>query len=218
MVISNKQNYGIFNEVAFINEAFFDIAFSVGLFAVLALIDMRQRKKDIEKREKEQLEKQKEECKQKIKKTKDYIKACNDKYSIQLVPTDKKFVSEKDVYNDMITNGNRWLNSIKNSKAFKDYCQELISNKEEMEHLFSDYVKPPTASVSYFKSILKLHEGINGYKESIEVINGSQMERIYFGWVCDELSKMYEIVYPDNVGSVGCGDGDEGHLYYEISI
>lgn len=65
---------------------------------------------------------------------------------------------------------------------------------------------------------VKVSEGINGWDSSIQIISNdaSQDMNIFLGFICEDVSKMLNIVYDNYIMGAGFGDGDEGHVYYSL--
>lgn len=223
---SISKRIGIFSEVRFINESLAEIgvyAIITALAASIALINAHKQSKEKDKEKYKNLQKVKEECEKRRKSNELFIQDCSKHYGINnLVPKIESghFKDTKSLYNSMEMDCKGWVLKISNSKIFKSYVNELLNNPDAMESIMIEYDggKRPESSytLSYFKSILKVDEGINGYSDSMQIIDGSQSENIEFGWIVNDIARMLEIKYEHYVGRVGTGDGDEGTVYYEI--
>lgn len=221
-----KNDYGIFTECNLmgINEGLgATVAVYgtlIGLAVVGSIIDSKKRKKEMDAKEKERAEAYKAECKKRHNDNLKFAEDAKKYYNISDIDEIESgsFKTDKDVFDSMLKDCKAWTKKIINSQAFKDSINEIISDESTMDSISSEYYSGYKASLSGFKSVFKVEEGINGWKESIQVLDGSQTENICLGWVCYDLARLIEIKYKNYVGSVGIGDGDEGHLYYQISM
>lgn len=224
---NKKSNYGIFSQVSFINEvSMAETIVTFGLVTALAvsasIIDTIRERKRKKKEDTARLEEQKKEAEKRKKQEEKFIEDCKKIYSIDDISPKLEpglFTSEKSVFESMIKDIKKWSRLMVNSNAFKVHVQELMKDQEQIDWIFVAYTKQPKPSVSYFKSLISPKEGINGYKESIEIMDGSQEENSEFSWITEDIARMCSIKYDNYLSrGVGTGDGDEGHIYYEISI
>ena len=203
---------GIFESVKFLNEEW-DPHDPKSLVGVLDLPKyIRYKTGRLNKKDQEFENRRKEEEKKKNYENK--LKEWKDKYNIiDIKECDKSFDSEEDKYDSIINDCKRWLTKILNSKEFKDYVEKLLSDKEKLDSIgaFDPGMSKP--SLSYYKSIFKIEEGVNGWSESISICDGTQDECIYFNWVTYLIAELVEFRY--NL-KCDCGDGDEGHIYYDL--
>lgn len=214
--MNKKSNYGIFSEVRFINESVGEIFLFSALAVAIAILADRKNK---DRENKEKIQKQKEECEKRRKDTEKFVQDCQKHYNITniLPKLDTDFDSTEKVYESMLKDVKSWTRNITNSVPFKEFVKQLADDPKRVEYIF--YSHKPTPTVSYFKTIVVPSEGVNGYNESMQIIEGSQDECVEFGWITDDIAKMCEIKYSKYLkGGVSTGDGDEGHIYYKINI
>lgn len=210
---------GIFKSVCFLNEEYDphnpnSKPYIFDLPKYIRYKTGRLNKKELEFENKRKEEEQKNALEKKKKNYENKLKGWKDKYNITDVEEcDKSFDSEEDKYNNIINDCKNWLAKIINSKEFKDYVDKLLSDEKELERAGALDPGMPKPSLSYYKSIFKIEEGVNGWKESISVCDGTQDECVYFNWVTYLIAELIEFKY-----SLGCdcGDGDEGHVYYSL--
>ena len=127
----------------------------------------------------------------------------------------KKYKTEKEVYNDMLHDAKEIANKIKTSDIFKANCNEA-------EKYFKDhYTDEPADKFNYnfFKSIISISEGVDGYETTMQILDSYQDVIIYMNWIVNDIADMLEIKYSDYLkGGISTGDGDEGTIYYSINI
>lgn len=209
---------GVFDEVVFdeftlldnYNEsAGLDLIALFGFCAVAGFkmyLDKRKRKEE-DKKNLEKIEKLQAEYNSYNNKKANFDKEAKKAYGIDLVKVESgKFKTDKELFDSMVKDGNQWASKIKSSKLFKENIEMMIADNNG------------NTTISHYKSVIKISTGVNGYKESIQVINGSQDDCIDLGWVCDDIANMYAFKYSNYLNNVYCGDGDEGHIYYEMKI
>ena len=220
-----NNNYGIFSECNLIgiNEGLGDIIIfgaAIGLMAASALIDKKKRQKEMDEKEKEYAKNYAADCKKRYEDNLKFAQDAKKYYSITgMDEIDVGFFKDKkEVFNSILKDCKDWVKKIINSKAFEDNANELIHNEELMKLIQDEYGEYYKPSLSRFRSIFKVKEGIAGYEESIHIIDGSQSENVEFGWVCGDLSRMLEIKYNNYLSNISTGDGDEGHIYYTIKV
>ena len=216
--MKDSKQYGIFEQVEFLNEGAVGVVAIAGLLgaaAIQKLIYNRKKKKDEEIKAAERAKKYEEECRQRAKDLEIFAKDCKKHYNISLEKLPKEYDDKEDpnYYKNVLNDVKIWVNKIINSKIFKDFCTELLADEERMNYIKDYYSNPDSIkfTISDFKSNFKVQEGPNGLNDGIQIIDASQQENAVFCWVCEEISKMIEIKY--GFGS-GTGDGDEGCIYY----
>ena len=115
----------------------------------------------------------------------------------------------------MLHDAKEIANKIKTSDIFKANCNEA-------EKYFKDhYTDEPADKFNYnfFKSIISIGEGVNGYETTIQILDSYQDVIIYMNWIVNDIADMLEIKYSDYLqGGISTGDGDEGTIYYSINI
>lgn len=216
--MKGSKQYGIFEQVEFLNEdgilaPLLLTAAIAGAAALADLVSKRKRKEENDKKAAEAAKRAEEESKKKAQELESFIKDAKKHYGISVEKlTEDKNNSEDPKYYDMVLKDvKEWTTKIINSKIFKDYCTELLKDNDTLDLIKDEYGETYKPSYSNFKSLFKPKEGINGLKESIEICEGSQCERIKFGWINYDIARLVNYKYGFKVST---GDGDEGHIYY----
>ena len=169
------------------------------------------KQKNAERLEKEKKEKEEKQHKEYTEKHEKKLQDWKDNYGISIERVNTEYDDPKKFYNDIVSDCKSWLTKILNSSTFKEKIENLLADEKELENI--DHNAGSKPSLSYFKSIFKIKEGVNGWTETIQVCDGSQDECIYFNWIVYDLADMIDEKY--DLGC-SCGDGDEGHIYYDI--
>lgn len=131
-----------------------------------------------------------------------FNKAYNiDKSFFNLVEKDYK--DKREVYNDMEADAKFIANKIASSNIFKVNCDEAMKSL-------------PDEKIN--KDIIDIDEGVNGYDESMQILDTDQDVINAMNWIVYDIAEILEIKYSDYLGYIDTGDGDEGTIYYSINI
>ena len=131
-----------------------------------------------------------------------FNKAYNiDKSFFNLVEKDYK--DKREVYNDMEADAKFIANKIASSNIFKVNCDEAMKSL-------------PDEKIN--KDIIDIDEGVNGYDESMQILDTDQDVITAMNWIVYDIAEILEIKYSDYLGYIDTGDGDEGTIYYSINI
>ena len=207
---------GIFEDVQFLEPLEEGFISSVVLPSLaLAGVCYVLSKKEKSDREKEKVKQMKERYKQTKKREEDFIASCKKHYGISIeIIEHGVYHKEEDLYRDMEKDVKSWVAKIINSDVFKEAVDSLLADPKKLEYILDD---PKDATLQHFKSLFKVEEGVNGFEESMQICEGTQDEQIEFNWVTYDIAQMVELKYGSYLEhDVSCGDGDEGHIYYNM--
>lgn len=116
---------------------------------------------------------------------------------------EKDYKDKREVYNDMLHDAKFIANKITSSNIFKVNCDEAMKSL-------------PDEKID--KGIIDICEGVNGYDETIQILNADQDVIIAMNWIVYDIADMLDLKYAKYTGGIGTGDGDEGTIYYSINI
>lgn len=207
---------GIFEDVQFLEPLEEGFISSVVLPSLaLAGVCYVLSKKEKSDREKEKVKQMKERYKQTKKREEDFIASCKKHYGISIeIIEHGVYHKEEDLYRDMEKDVKSWVAKIINSDVFKEAVDSLLADPKKLEYILDD---PKDATLQHFKSLFKVEEGVNGFEESMQICEGTQDEQIEFNWITYDIAQMVELKYGSYLEhDVSCGDGDEGHIYYNM--
>lgn len=215
--MKDSKQYGIFEQVEFLHEGAAIVppliltAAITGAMALMSLIEKKKRRND--KKAAEEAERAKKESEKKSKDLTKFLSDCKKHYgiSVQQLPDNKKDRSRAGFYDEILKDAKEWTTKIKNSKIFKEFCDELI-NSEDIKYIKNEYADNYKITVDHFKSIINPKKSsFVPIEEGFEISDGSQVERNEFYWLSCDIGKL--IAYKYGI-KVSLGDGDEGHIYY----
>lgn len=164
----------------------------------------------------------------------DTVRKFKTRYGVDLAELgEAKFSNKSEVINSMRKDVSAWVIKIKSSA----YCRQLVNTacddikkkidgedtSTDVDLLYDVLVYDfelsknqitPTVILKY----IKVHEGVNGWNSSIAITSDDtpQEVNIFLGFICEDVSKMLKIVYSKYIDGAGFGDGDEGHVYYNL--
>lgn len=214
--MKDSKQYGIFEQVEFLNEGAAivpPLILTAAITGVMALMGLVEKRKD-DKKAAEEAEHAKKESEKRARDLENFLSDCKKHYgiSVQPLPDNKKDRSRPGFYNEILRDTREWTTKIKNSKIFKDFCNELI-NSEDIKYIKNEYADNYKITVDHFKSIINPKKSLFvPIEEGIEISNGAQVERNEFYWVCEDIAKLIHYKYGINTHT---GDGDEGYVYYD---
>ena len=105
-----------------------------------------------------------------------------------------------------------FLAAIKKSKVYPVFLEDCVKETAEDPDLYDG---PWTAKE--LDRFIQINEGINGWEESIEVVHNAPQEvNVLLMPITDDLATMLKIRFKNWITGVSTGDGDEGHIYYQI--
>ena len=215
--MKNSKQYGIFEQVEFLNEGAAVVppliltAAVTGAMALMGLIEKKKRRND--KKAAEEAERAAKESREKQKKLDIFLADFKKHYwiSVQKLSKDKQDRNSPGFYNDILKDAKDWANKIKNSNVFKDISIEII-NSEDFKYIKEEYPDSYKIDVNHFKSIINAKKSdYIPLEEGIEISDGAQVERLKFIWVWEDIAKLIHYKYGINTH---VGDGDEGFVYY----
>lgn len=106
----------------------------------------------------------------------------------------------------------KFLAAIKKSKVYPVFLEDCAKETAEDPDLYDG---PWTAKE--LDRFIQINEGINGWEESIEVVHNAPQEvNVLLMPITDDLATMLKIRFKNWITGVSTGDGDEGHIYYQI--
>lgn len=228
--MNDNKEYGIFSECQFIKsiheESILGLVFTTAVSAVVAGVKYyadKKKKLAKDEAEKSRIRKVIEDNANKDISELEYVKAFGKAYGIsvdELREPEKEYKNNKEAYEDMLTDAKKFASKILNSQLFKANVEELIKDEEKLDYCLCGYGNSrPKPTLSHFKSIVKIEEGVNGYDESMQILDGTQEENVEFGWIAYDIGNMLDIKYAEWLHyGVSNGDGDEGHIYYQIRV
>lgn len=136
-------------------------------------------------------------------------KAAAEVYNIQITPIPVGQITNQDqLIRQLQSDAKKYLAAMKRTKIYKDYLERCV---EEGQHDWNEHW-----TTQELDRAVSIQEGVNGWEESIQVIDDSQEMCIVLGDVVWDLAEMFEARFANYITDVSTGDGDEGHIYYMI--
>lgn len=132
-----------------------------------------------------------------------------------LNPIDKDYKSTKDIFNDMLKDAKYIANKITSSDVFKANCDEAKVYLKHRGYTVEDIAK---IDYDFFKNAISIEEGINGYEETMQILDEDQDVMVAMNWITSDIGNMLEMKYMNYVSNMDIGEGDEGHLYYNLHL
>lgn len=217
--MANKLN---FEDTYFLNEDVM-LGISIGLIAIYSsfiagIAYYAKKKYDKYKKDKDSKKKSLPIKKVKIPSIKEQIDGYNKVYHIDksfLNPIDKDYKSTKDVFNDMLKDAKQIANKITSSDVFKANCDEAKIYLKNRGYTVEDLAK---IDYNFFKNAISIEEGVNGYEETMRILDEDQDVMVAMNWITSDIGNMLEMKYVDYVSNMDIGEGDEGHLYYNLHL
>lgn len=151
----------------------------------------------------------------------EYIKKT---YGITIIPLSEPPKDEKEMIFKIKADLMQWLGFIKSSDVYRQNILEIANawkNGDPGEgHKYHGLFSDPKFKATPVNLSKMIHaaEGVNGWAESAEIIDGDQEFCVEMGWVCSDLADMLRLRYGKMLGGISSGDGDEGHVYYQINL
>lgn len=194
---------------------------TAGLFllygATVYIISRKMKKEQAKEKERIEAEKQKAAKLDYQEKQRLFLDQVKNGYHINLekLPDDTKLTNSQ-VLSDMRSTVAKWITSIKSSTLFKQNLQAIISDETVVKRIAEEYgIDESKITASFLEKHIRLQEGIAGWNDSMQICDGTQSERIEMNWLVADIAQMLRYRYGKYI-SPSTGDGDEGHIYYQL--
>lgn len=106
----------------------------------------------------------------------------------------------------------KFLVAIKKSKVYPIFLEDCAKETAKDPEMYDG-----AWTAKELDRFIQINEGINGWEESIEVVHEAPQEvNVLLMPITDDLATMLKIRFKNWISGVSTGDGDEGHIYYQI--
>lgn len=189
------------------------IGITAATFALLSIPEAIAKRRRLKKEAIEDKARAEKEWADREAKEKAEAQAVMAQYRISITPLeDIGNNTTADIVKAIQVEAKKFLAAIKKSKVYPVFLEDCAKETAEDPDLYDG---PWTAKE--LDRFIQINEGINGWEESIEVVHNAPQEvNVLLMPITDDLATMLKIRFKNWITGVSTGDGDEGHIYYQI--
>lgn len=189
------------------------IGITAATFALLSIPEAIAKRRRLKKEAIEDKARAEKEWADREAKEKAEAQAVMAQYRISITPLeDIGNNTTADIVKAIQVEAKKFLAAIKKSKVYPVFLKDCAKEAAEDPDLYDG---PWTAKE--LDRFIQINEGINGWEESIEVVHNAPQEvNVLLMPITDDLATMLKIRFKNWITGVSTGDGDEGHIYYQI--
>lgn len=189
------------------------IGITAATFALLSIPEAIAKRRRLKKEAIEDKARAEKEWADREAKEKTEAQAVMAQYRISITPLeDIGNNTTADIVKAIHVEAKKFLAAIKKSKVYPVFLEDCAKETAEDPDLYDG---PWTAKE--LDRFIQINEGINGWEESIEVVHNAPQEvNVLLMPITDDLATMLKIRFKNWITGVSTGDGDEGHIYYQI--
>jgi hypothetical protein len=190
--------------------------------AVVGGVMLRRQHKREEKEQQERDAKEKAENAEHAKRqNENWLASVKKGYGITLTPySEGSFKNQTALVNQIRKDVSTWVAAMKRSSTLKQYLQKLIDNDrgQYVNDILEDHFPgSQTLTPTMLMRFIVANEGVSGWQENIQIIDGGQETCLFLNDITDEIAQMLNVQFAAYGIGADIGDGDEGHVYYNTS-